>query len=69
MKSCRVEINGKSVKVTSLSSLKSAHKICGILRDWIAEGEFTLTQHVEKLPTDTPVRPMKPLIESVGGDD
>ncbi len=69
LKTGRIDINGKSVKVTSMSSLKTAHKISGILRDWITEGRFTLTQHVEKLPTDTVFKPMKQTAEAPRGDD
>ncbi len=66
LKSGKVEINDRSVKVTSLSSLKQAHKISSELKKWIDEGKFTLTSPVERLPTDTPIKPMKQLKE--GGD-
>jgi len=66
LKSGKVEINGRSVKVTSLSSLKQAHKISSELKKWIDEGRFTLTRPVERLPTVTPIKPMKQLKE--GGD-
>jgi uncharacterized protein (DUF39 family) len=59
LKSGKVEINGRSVKVTSLSSLKQAHKISNELKRWIDEGRFTLTKPIERLPTDTPFKPMK----------
>ncbi len=65
LKSGKVNIKGKSVKVSSVSSLKSAHKISGVLKEWITEGEFTLTQHVKKLPTDTAFNP----IEAQEGDE
>jgi len=59
LKSGRIDINGRDVKVTSLSSLKTAHKITEILKSWIEEASFYLSQHVEKLPTDTAFKPMK----------
>jgi len=69
LKSGKVTINDRSVKVTSLSSLKHAHKISGILKDWISEGRFTLTKPVERLPLDSVVKPMKQPIEAARGDD
>lgn len=66
LKSGRVDINGRSVKVTSLSSLKQAHKISSELKRWIEEGSFTLTKPVERLPRDTPVGPMKHSLEDGG---
>ena len=63
LKSGKVEINGRSVKVTSMSSLKQAHKISNELKRWIEEGSFTLTKPVERLPRDTPIGPMKHPVE------
>ncbi len=59
LKSGRIEIDDREVKVSSLSSLKKAHAICETLKEWIREGAFYLTQHVERLPTDTAYRPMR----------
>jgi uncharacterized protein (DUF39 family)/CBS domain-containing protein len=59
LKSGRIDIKGRDVKVTSLSSLKTAHKITEILKSWIEDTSFYLSQHVEKLPTDTVFKPMK----------
>jgi uncharacterized protein (DUF39 family)/CBS domain-containing protein len=59
LKSGRIDIKGRDVKVTSLSSLKTAHKITEILKSWIEDASFYLSQHVEKLPTDTVFKPMK----------
>ena len=63
LKSGKVEINGRSVKVTSMSSLKQAHKISNELKRWIEEGSFTLTKPVERLPLDTSIGPMKHSVE------
>ena len=59
LKTGKVEINGQSVRVTSMSSLKQAYKICHELKDWISEGRFTLTEPVERLPRDSVVGAMK----------
>jgi CBS domain-containing protein len=59
LKSGKLNLSNRNIKVTSISSLKQAHKICNILKKWISEGEFFLTQHVKSLPTDTIFKPMK----------
>ncbi|MCW4050942.1 MAG: homocysteine biosynthesis protein [Candidatus Bathyarchaeota archaeon] len=64
LKTGRVNVNGKSVKVTSVSSLKHAYKICEELKDWIQEAKFYLTKPVETLPTDTVFKPMKVTTET-----
>ncbi|MHA1728343.1 MAG: homocysteine biosynthesis protein [Promethearchaeota archaeon] len=55
----KIEINGDSVKVSTLSSLNKAREIAGILKERIKKGKFLLTKNVEKLPTDTEFKPMK----------
>ncbi len=59
LKSGTVEVDGKRVKVSSLSSLKTARKVAVTLKDWIAKGEFFLTAPVERLPLDTTFKPMR----------
>ena len=59
LKSGSVTINDRKVKVTSLSSLKTAHKICDILKDWISESQFYLTKPVYTLSTETEFKPLK----------
>lgn len=59
LKKGEVAIDGRSVRVTIMSSLKQAHRICSELKKWINEGWFTLTKPVERLPLDTRVGPMK----------
>jgi uncharacterized protein (DUF39 family)/CBS domain-containing protein len=54
-----VEINGKKVKCSSLSSLFYAHKIAETLKKWINEGKFFLNPPAETLPTNTIFKPMK----------
>jgi uncharacterized protein (DUF39 family) len=45
-----VEIQGKKVPTASLSSYLRAREIAGLLKDWITEGRFLLSQPVEQLP-------------------
>ncbi len=54
-----VEINGKKVKCSSLSSLFYARKIAETLKNWINEGKFFLNPPAETLPTNTIYKPMK----------
>jgi uncharacterized protein (DUF39 family)/CBS domain-containing protein len=54
-----VEINGKNVKCSSLSSLFYARKIAKTLKNWINEGKFFLNPPAETLPTNTVFKPMK----------
>jgi uncharacterized protein (DUF39 family)/CBS domain-containing protein len=54
-----VELNGKKVKCSSLSSFYYAQKIAETLKKWIQDGEFLLNQPAETLPTNTLFKPMK----------
>jgi len=59
LKSGAITIKDKKVKVSPLSSLKTARKIAETLKSWIENSSFYLTSPVERLPTDTPCRSMK----------
>jgi uncharacterized protein (DUF39 family)/CBS domain-containing protein len=59
LKSGTITIGDKRIRVSSLSSLKTAKKIAGTLKSWIANGEFYLTAPVERLPLDSVFKPMK----------
>ncbi|PIU13219.1 MAG: hypothetical protein COT21_02395 [Hadesarchaea archaeon CG08_land_8_20_14_0_20_51_8] len=59
LKSGKVEIESGEVPVSSMSSLKRAREIAGILKRWIQEKRFFLSQPVEGLPTDQVFKPMK----------
>ncbi|MCL5877945.1 MAG: homocysteine biosynthesis protein [Candidatus Bathyarchaeota archaeon] len=59
LKSGSITINGKKVRVSSLSSLKMAKKVSQTLKSWIEEGTFTLTSPVERLPTSTVFKSMR----------
>ncbi|MEM4504522.1 MAG: homocysteine biosynthesis protein [Candidatus Bathyarchaeia archaeon] len=59
LKSGTITINGKKVKVSPLSSIKTAIEIAETLKKWIEEGLFYLTSPVERLPIDTEFKPMR----------
>jgi uncharacterized protein (DUF39 family)/CBS domain-containing protein len=59
LKSGEVIINDRKTKVSSLSSLKKARRIAGILKSWIENGSFYLSAPSESLPTDSVCRSMK----------
>ncbi len=59
LKSGKVIINDRKTKVSSLSSLKKARRIAGILKSWIENGSFYLSAPSEGLPTDSFCKPMK----------
>ena len=59
LKSGSITINGKKVRVSSLSSLKMAKKVARTLKSWIEDGTFTLTSPIERLPTNTVFKPMR----------
>ncbi|MCW3994557.1 MAG: homocysteine biosynthesis protein [Candidatus Bathyarchaeota archaeon] len=59
LKSGSIIVNGKKVRVSSLSSLKMAKKAALTLKTWIEEGTFFLTSPVERLPTNTVFKPMR----------
>ena len=59
LKSGKVEINGKEVPVSPLSSLKQAREIANTLKRWIEDKRFFISQPVEGLSTDQVFRPMK----------
>jgi uncharacterized protein (DUF39 family) len=55
-------VNNKEVPTGSLSSYAKARQIANILKEWIKEGKFLLTEPVEKLPgaeTGYTFKPMK----------
>jgi uncharacterized protein (DUF39 family)/CBS domain-containing protein len=59
LKSGAMTVGDKRIKVSSLSSLKTARKIAVTLKEWIENGEFYLTAPVERLPLDSVFKPMK----------
>ena len=63
MKSGSIELNGKKVRCSPLSSFYYANKIANTLKKWIQDGEFFLNQPIETLPTDTIFKPLKQVSE------
>jgi L-aspartate semialdehyde sulfurtransferase len=59
LKSGFISVGDKKIHVSSLSSLKTARKVAGTLKEWIERGEFFLTAPVEHLPLDSVFKPMK----------
>jgi len=59
LKAGEVTINDRKVKVSSMSSLKKAKKIAGILKSWIENGTFYLSAPSETLPTNSVCNSMK----------
>ncbi len=71
LRSGEIEVLGKKVPTTSLSSYYKAREIANILKEWIKEGKFLLTQPVERLPgpesgmKTKPCEIRKPFLEEV----
>jgi len=59
LKSGSINLNGKKIRVSSLSSLKMAKKISQTLKKWIDEETFFLTSPVERLSTNSVFKPMR----------
>jgi CBS domain-containing protein len=59
LKSGAITIGDRRVRVSSLSSLKTARKIAATLKSWIEDGTFYLTAPVERLPLDSIFKPMR----------
>ncbi len=59
LRSGKVEIKGKDVPSSSLSSYKMAVEISEVLKKWIQERKFYLTSPVETLPTQRVVKPLE----------
>ncbi len=65
LKSGKVVINDRKIKVSSLSSLKRAKKIANTLKSWIENGFFYLSSPAETLPIDSVCNPMRQTKEIV----
>jgi len=59
LKSGMIDINGREVPTSPISSFKTARKIANELKDWIRRGEFFVNAPAEHLPTTTVSGPMK----------
>ena len=61
LKSGRIKIEGKLVRSAPLASIFLSHQIALELKQWIEDGEFTLTESVAPIPMD---RTFLPFLES-----
>lgn len=59
LRSGSITINDKKVPTAPLSSLYQARQIAGILKDWISNGQFYLTEPVQSLPKESCVKPLE----------
>ena len=59
LKSGKITIQDKKVRVSPLSSIKKAKTIAETLKSWIENATFYLSTPIERLPTDTACKPMK----------
>lgn len=59
LKSGRIAIGERDVRVSPLSSLRKAKDIAETLKSWIEDASFYLSAPVETLPTDTVFKPMR----------
>lgn len=63
LKSGKIKIQGKEVPTASLSSYYKAREIANILKKWIKDGTFLLTEKVESLPSVESGITLKPMKE------
>jgi len=63
LKSGEIDIKGKKVPTSGISSYSKALEIANILKGWIKKGEFTLTEPVAPLPSAESGYKCKPLNE------
>ena len=62
LRSGEIELAGKGVPVSPLSSFKLAREIAGVLKNWIEKGEFFLSELLQRLPADRTFEPMKEVV-------
>ncbi|MCD1294557.1 hypothetical protein CUJ83_06020 [Methanocella sp. CWC-04] len=70
LKSGMVDLNGKEVKTSSLSSFYNARKVAAELKSWIKGGKFFLSSPAENLTRQSLSKPMKesqvmPLVKDI----
>lgn len=58
LKSGYIEINGKRVKTSPLSSFSKAKLIAQLLKEWIENGKFLLSEPVQKISLEENFKPM-----------
>ena len=63
LKSGSIRVNGKKVPTAGLSSYARAREVANILKDWIGNGSFLLSEPVDSLPSADSGLKFKPLKE------
>jgi uncharacterized protein (DUF39 family) len=59
LRSGSIMINGRTIPTAPLSSLYQARKIAEILKEWIKDGKFSITEPVQPLPTEAKVKSLE----------
>lgn len=59
LKSGKVELNGEEVRTSSLSSYRNALKVARTLKQWIEDGQMTLSLPTRRLDPSKQVKPMR----------
>lgn len=59
LRSGQIDINGKKVRTAPVASLAKARQIANILKEWIQNGEFILTEPVVAFPKHSEVKSLK----------
>jgi uncharacterized protein (DUF39 family) len=63
LKSGAIKVNGKKVPTAGLSSYARAREVASMLKDWIGNGSFLLSEPVDSLPSADSGLTFKPLKE------
>lgn len=58
LKSGLVDLNGKKIPTSSISSMYKARVIANTLKQWIEEGKFTIEKPVKMMPEDSQIKPL-----------
>ena len=59
LQSGTIEVGGHKIRTAPLSSLAKAREIANILKTWITNGKFYLTEPVRPMPTSTLIQSLK----------
>lgn len=65
LRSGLITINGKKIPTAPLSSLAQARQIAQILKKWISDGQFSLTEPVQPLPAESKVKSLELMEQEV----
>ena len=59
LQSGEIEVNGHKIKTAPVASLSKARQIAEILKSWIQNGDFLLTEPVRPMPTGTSLKKLQ----------